>query len=181
MCKINWLRIYVSCNSQGSQWTQFSNTDYFIMRKMRPIVSKWWPSITHLVLRASILAQVVLLFHFCAYDNITLVAGIYCNQTTPKKFFHYILNIRAHITVVKNLPANAGDERHMGWIHGSGRYPGEEMVIHSTVFAWKISWTEEPCGLKSKGLQRVGHRLSADTHINSHTKIYFTDKALMNF
>ena len=23
-----------SCNSQGSQWTQFSNTDYFIMRKM---------------------------------------------------------------------------------------------------------------------------------------------------
>jgi len=101
LCKINWLRISVSCNSQGSQWTQFSNTDYFIMRKMRPIVSKWWPSITQLVLKASILAQVVLLFHFCAYDNITLVAGIYCNQTTPKRFFNYILNIRAHINSCK--------------------------------------------------------------------------------
>ena len=27
---------------------------------------------------------------------------------------------------VKNLPANAGDVRDMGWIPGSGRSPGEE-------------------------------------------------------
>ena len=42
--------------------------------------------------------------------------------------------------VVKNLPANAGDLREVGSIPGSGRSPGEE-----------------PVGLQSIGLQRVGH------------------------
>ena len=32
-----------------------------------------------------------------------------------------------------------------------------EMATHSSIRAWKISWTEEPGGLQSKGLQRVGH------------------------
>ena len=30
------------------------------------------------------------------------------------------------------------------------------MAIHSSILAWKIPWTEEPGGLQSKGLQRVG-------------------------
>ena len=33
----------------------------------------------------------------------------------------------------------------------------EEMATHSSVLAWKIPWTEEPGGLQSMGLQRVGH------------------------
>ena len=33
----------------------------------------------------------------------------------------------------------------------------KEMATHSSIPAWKISWTEEPGGLHSKGLQRVGH------------------------
>ena len=33
----------------------------------------------------------------------------------------------------------------------------ESMAIHSSVLAWRISWTEEPGGLQSMGLQRVGH------------------------
>ena len=32
----------------------------------------------------------------------------------------------------------------------------EEMAIYSSILAWKIPWTEEPGGLQSKGLQRVG-------------------------
>ena len=31
------------------------------------------------------------------------------------------------------------------------------MVIHSSVLAWKILWTEEPGGLQSLWLQRVAH------------------------
>ena len=31
------------------------------------------------------------------------------------------------------------------------------MATRSSILAWKISWTEEPGGLQSKGLQRVGH------------------------
>ena len=33
----------------------------------------------------------------------------------------------------------------------------EEMAIHSSILAWRTPWTEEPGGLQSKGLQRVGH------------------------
>ena len=35
--------------------------------------------------------------------------------------------------------------------------PEKEMATHSSTLAWKISWTEEPGGLQSMGLQRVGH------------------------
>ena len=31
------------------------------------------------------------------------------------------------------------------------------MATHSSIFAWRIPWTEEPGGLWSTGLQRVGH------------------------
>ena len=30
-------------------------------------------------------------------------------------------------------------------------------ATHSSILAWEISWTEEPGGLHSMGLQRVGH------------------------
>ena len=32
----------------------------------------------------------------------------------------------------------------------------EDMATHSSVLAWRIPWTEEPGGLQSRGLQRVG-------------------------
>ena len=35
----------------------------------------------------------------------------------------------------------------------------EEMATHSSILAWRIPWTEEPGGLQSRGLQRVGHDL----------------------
>ena len=57
-------------------------------------------------------------------------------------------------SVVKNPSDNVRD---MGLIPGSGRCPGEEMATHSSTLAWEISWTEEPGGLQSMGLQRVEH------------------------
>ena len=33
----------------------------------------------------------------------------------------------------------------------------KEVATHSSIFAWKIPWTEEPGGLQSTGWQRVGH------------------------
>ena len=33
----------------------------------------------------------------------------------------------------------------------------KEMATHSSILAWEIPWTEEPSGLQSMGLQRVGH------------------------
>ena len=59
-------------------------------------------------------------------------------------------------SVVKNLPANAGDARDANSIPGSGRFLGEEMATHSSILAWEIPWTEEPSRLQSMGSQRVG-------------------------
>ena len=33
----------------------------------------------------------------------------------------------------------------------------EDMATPSAILAWRIPWTEEPGGLQSMGLQRVGH------------------------
>ena len=55
--------------------------------------------------------------------------------------------------MVKNTPAEAGDLR--GSLGQEG--PLKNMAAHSSVLAWRIPWTEEPGGLQSKGLQRVGH------------------------
>ena len=44
-------------------------------------------------------------------------------------------------------------------IPGSGRSSEKEMATHSSILVWEIPWTEEPGGLQSMGLQRVGHDL----------------------
>ena len=55
---------------------------------------------------------------------------------------------------VNNLPAVQETRvRSLGW-----EDPLEnKMATHSSILAWKISWTEEPDGLQSMGSQRVGH------------------------
>ena len=59
--------------------------------------------------------------------------------------------------LVKNPPANAGDTEM--WVQSLGREDPleEEMATHSSILAWEIPWTEEPGGLHSMELQRVGH------------------------
>ena len=59
--------------------------------------------------------------------------------------------------MVKNLHAGARDIRDIGSIPGLGRSLEEGMAAHSSILAWRISWTEEPGGLQSMGSQRVGH------------------------
>ena len=56
-------------------------------------------------------------------------------------------------TVVKNLPAKAGDT---GSIPGSGRLE-KEVATHSSILARKIPGTGEPGGLPTMGSHRVGH------------------------
>ena len=44
--------------------------------------------------------------------------------------------------------------------------PEEGMVTHSNILAWGIPLTEEPNGLQSMGLKRIGHNWVTDTHIS---------------
>ena len=48
----------------------------------------------------------------------------------------------------------------------------KEMATHSSILAWEIPWIEEPGGLLSLGLKRVGHDWT-HTHTHTHTHSRF--------
>ena len=56
--------------------------------------------------------------------------------------------------MVKNLPAMRETwDRSLGW-----KDPLEEgLATHSSILPWRIPWPEEPGGLQSMGLQKIGH------------------------
>ena len=62
-----------------------------------------------------------------------------------------------HSSMVKNTPANVGEARDMGSILGQENPLEKEIATHSSIFSWKIQWTEEPGDLQSMGSQRAGH------------------------
>ena len=71
------------------------------------------------------------------------------------------LNLSQHVLLaslvaqmVKGLPAIQET-----WVRSlGGEDPREEdTATHSSILAWRISWTEKPGGLQSMGFQRVGH------------------------
>ena len=43
----------------------------------------------------------------------------------------------------------------------------EEVATHSSILALIIPWTEEPGGIQSVGLERVGHDWAANTFVTS--------------
>ena len=46
----------------------------------------------------------------------------------------------------------------------------EEMATHSSILAWKISWTEQPGGLQSMGLQsQMRLSVHACAYVHTHT------------
>ena len=57
----------------------------------------------------------------------------------------------------KTPSANAGDLRDVGLIPDGKDLLEEGTAAHSSILPWRISWTEEPSGLCSIGLQKVGH------------------------
>ena len=75
---------------------------------------------------------------------------------------------------VKNQPAMQGTQvQSLNWDD-----PLEKgMATHSSILAWRIPWTEEPGGLQSIELHRVGHNRSdlARTHMhNWHTPSHYS-------
>ena len=75
--------------------------------------------------------------------------------------------------MVKNLPAVQQTQE--TWVPSLGQEDPleEEMATHSSILAWEIPWTEEPGGLQSMGLQRVGHDL-VTKHASTEERIIIT-------
>ena len=73
--------------------------------------------------------------------------------------------------MVKNPPANARELRDLGSIPGWEDPLEEGIATHSSILAWRIPWTEEPGGLQSMGLQRVGYGFSFSICVSSHPEL----------
>ena len=60
------------------------------------------------------------------------------------------------------------------WVQSLGREDllEKEMAPHSSIFAWKIPWTEKPGGLQSMGSQRVGHDFTFTFMHNIQAKVH---------
>ena len=69
-------------------------------------------------------------------------------------FLSLFLRASLVVQMVKHLPAVRET-----WVRSpGGEDPLEkEMATHSSIFAWKIPWMEEPDRLQSVGSQRIGH------------------------
>ena len=67
---------------------------------------------------------------------------------------HYYIWAPLMTQAVKTLPAMQETR-----VRSLGREDLLEkgVATHSSTLAWRIPWTEEPCGLQSVGLQRVRH------------------------
>ena len=70
-----------------------------------------------------------------------------------------LLDKRASQAAVLIKNPHAVWETEETWVRSLGREdPLEEgMATHSSILAWRIPWTEEPCGLQSMRSQRVRH------------------------
>ena len=52
------------------------------------------------------------------------------------------------------------------------------MATHSSIFAWRIPWTEEPGGLQSKGWQGVRHNLEVKQQQQQQSQVRREDKQI---
>ena len=60
-------------------------------------------------------------------------------------------------SAVKNLPAMQDLQEMQVQSLGYEDPLKEGMATHSSILAWRISWTKEPVGLQSMGSKRMGH------------------------
>ena len=73
-------------------------------------------------------------------NNVVLVSGVQQSDLVTWTFTYTQASLLAQTA---ESAYNAGD---LGSVPGSGRSPGEGMMLHSSIIAWRIPWTEEPGG-----------------------------------
>ena len=76
---------------------------------------------------------------------------------------------------VKNLPPM---QETQVWFLGQEDPLEKGMAIHSSIFAWRFPWTEEPGGLQSMELQRVGHDWVTNTSTFFLCSLYNSSKTV---
>ena len=84
----------------------------------------------------------------------------YVNEMTFRKHLSTRVSLMAQTVKKKKKPIM--QETLVGSL-GHKDYLEKRIAIYSTIFAWRIPWTEEPGGLQSIGSQRVGQDCAIKT------------------
>ena len=77
------------------------------------------------------------------------------------------MRVRDHLVAQRLKPLPAMRET---WVQSLGQEDPleKEMATHSSIFAWRIPWTEEPGVLQSTGSQRVGRDWATSLSLQSN-------------
>ena len=88
-----------------------------------------------------------------------------------KKNGNIPLNIKKHTRMPAMTTGSDGScsAETQVWSLGPENPLQEGMATHSSILAWRIPQTEEPGGLQSMGLQRVGHNWVTNYYSSSNT------------
>ena len=87
-------------------------------------------------------------------------------QSSYRYFNKFVLTFDFLIPVINYIRASLVAQRlnrlpamQEAWVRFLGREDPleKEMATQSSILGWRIPWMEEPGGLQSTGLQRVGH------------------------
>ena len=87
---------------------------------------------------------------------------IWCKSCSPSPLW----SLRPGEAVKRSVVKNARLNKHslsFNLVCSYGNNLEKEMATHSSILAWGIPWTEEPGGLPSIGLQRVGRDWATNT------------------
>ena len=132
-------------SSQARGQTQVSPTvgGFFTLWSTRGVAQRDWDAqINEAVLRSPLWCQ----------HQWSLLSVPVCNNVCITKSMRFKVNLPGYLIYF--------DCRH-SWLYPTCPM-GQETATHSSLFAWKISRTEEPAGLPSQGLQRVGHNSATE-------------------
>ena len=135
-------------------WSQVSMKKTKQVHKgMNHMRSKWTPQLTFQAIRANTSPNYLKFLHYLigfSAIHIFLLFLLCCEHSTELPWWLRL----------KNSPAR--QETRV-------QSPGQEdplekgMATHSSIFAWRIPWTEEPGRLQSMGSQRVAHNWATKT------------------
>ena len=138
----------------------------------------WWEGLSQQQIYNTALLTLATRLNITYPELIYLVTGSLCLWITFTHFTHFTSGnhqsaffiyefsvLKLHIYVkgfpngldIKNLPAVQETQKTWVWSQGWEDPPEKEMATHSSILAWKITWTEEPGGQLFTGLQRVRH------------------------
>ena len=122
-------------------------------------------SLSDLICKMGVIYSVgtVYFFNSLRFQGVKLSPLSQRNQKKVLMWYKYqtIWNLCLIVTVL-NLPAV---QEIRVWSLGWEDPLEKEIATHSSILAWKISWTEEPGGLQSMGSQRVGHDWATNTYL----------------